>query len=258
MIRNLLLTKGYEKGYLPKNNPEMLHPVFPTANIAIRKKVFDQVGLFDTICKTSGEDVDLCIRVAKTQWEMFFESRAVVLHKYRTSFFGLLKQWYGYATSHPYIFKKHVPKCLEIYYPSNKDGLDWSAIRVQKIFGIPVPFPILIFVTPFYFFNTFLLILILTVVFKLYVLSIVVLAGGLSSWLYFLYIRGLIHIVVKREKHWLIYTLIRYVLNWVYVLGSFFAGLKLGMLYFDITREYVPPLRIRSTKGDFPNNTKHE
>ena len=35
------------------------------------------------------------------------------------------------------------------------------------------------------------------------------------------------------------YSLIRYILNWVYVLGAFIAGLKIGIVYFDITREHV-------------------
>ena len=240
MIRNVLLTKGYEKGYLPKNSPEMLHPVFPTANFAIRRKVIDQVGVFDTFCKTSGEDVDLCIRVAKTQWELFFEPRAVVLHKHRTSFWGLIKQWYGYGTYHPHIFKKHVPQCLEIYFRNRKNGLGWSAIRLQKIGGIQMPFHVLIFVTPFYIFNIFLILLFVAIMIKSSALAIVALAGWLSGWLYFSWVNHFMNVFVKRDARWFIYLLIRYILNWVYVLGALVAGLKIGVVYFDITREYVP------------------
>ncbi|MCG6537301.1 MAG: hypothetical protein L7F78_21970 [Syntrophales bacterium LBB04] len=47
------------------------------------------------------------------------------------------------------------------------------------------------------------------------------------------------NLVAKKNPRWLIYALIRYVLNWAYVIGSFLAGLKIGTLYFDVTREQV-------------------
>ena len=239
MIRTILLTNGYEKGYLPKNNPEMLHPVFPAANFAIRKKVLDQVGLFDVVCKTSGEDVDLCIRVARTQWEMFFEPRAIVLHKHRTTFFGLVKQWYGYGTYHPHIFKKLVPKGMEIYYPDARNDLGWSVLRLERILGIPVPFHVLIFVTPFYFFNIICILLFAAVILKSLSLSIIAVSVGLLGWFYFSWADHFKKLFIKRDARWLVYSLIRYILNWVYVLGAFIAGLKIGIVYFDITREHV-------------------
>lgn len=241
MIRTQLLTKGCENGYLRKNDSAMIfHPVFPTANLAIRKETIREVGSFDTACKTSGEDVDLCIRTAKTKWELYFEPRAIVRHKHRTTFRGLIKQWYNYGTQHPPIFKKHTPKCMEIYYASRKNESGWVPIRFYKIFGVPLSVHILIFLTSFYIFNIFLFLMFFALAIKSVILGVVSLAGWLLGWLYFSWQKRFRNITAKRNPRWLIYMLIRYVLNWAYVLGSFFTGLKIGVLYFDVTREWSP------------------
>jgi GT2 family glycosyltransferase len=240
MITNILLTKGYGKGYLRKGNSAMIQPLFPTANLAIRKATLDEVGLFDTVCKTSGEDVELCIRMSKTKWELFFEPRAIVRHKHRTTLFGLLKQWYGYGTYHPHIFKKHTPKCLEILYRSDKGALGWSSLRISRIFGLPFPLHILVFVTPFYILNMFFILTPFAILIKSYGLLIAALGGWLTIWLYFSGRPFFQNVILKRNTRWIIYSMLRYILNWAYVLGAFFAGLKIGIIYLDVTREETP------------------
>lgn len=240
MITNILLTKGYGKGYLLKDDSAMIQPIFPTANLAIRRTALDQIGLFDTVCKTSGEDVDLSIRMSKTEWEMFFEPRAIVRHKHRTTLRGLLKQWYGYGCYHPHIFKKHTPKCLEIHYRDDKGVLGWSSVRITKIFGLPFPLHVLIFITPFHLFHIFLFLALFSIIIKSPVLLTVALGGWLAVWLYFSGRQFFRNAFLKRDGRWLIYSMLRYVLNWVYVLGAFIAGLKIGILYLDVTREQTP------------------
>lgn len=46
MITNILFPNGYGKGYLRKGVPVIIQPLLPTANLAIRKAVLDEVGLF--------------------------------------------------------------------------------------------------------------------------------------------------------------------------------------------------------------------
>jgi GT2 family glycosyltransferase len=245
MITNILLTKGYMKGYLRKrkSDSEMIQPFFPTANLAIRKEALDEIGLFDTVCKTSGEDLDLCIRLAKTKWELFFEPRAIVQHKHRTTLFGLLKQWYGYGTYHPHIFKKHTPKCLEIVYPNHKNvlGGGWSSLRISKIFGLSFPLHILVFVTPFHILNIFFILALFAVIIRSYGLLMAALGGWLLGWLYFSDKPFFQNVILKRNARWIIYSMLRYILNWAYVLGAFFAGLKIGIISLEVTREQTPP-----------------
>jgi cellulose synthase/poly-beta-1,6-N-acetylglucosamine synthase-like glycosyltransferase len=238
MIPNILSTiKGYGKGYLHKCDASvMIQPMFPAANLAIRKSALQEVGFFDTVCKTSGEDNDLCIRMLKTKWELFYEPRAVVRHKHRTSLRGLLKQWYGYGSFHPHIFKKHTPKCLEIVYRNDKSMLSWSSRRFYQILGIPIPLRILIFITPFYILHAFLGLLFFALITKSPLLFAVAFLGGLIVWLYYSGGAFLRNFIIKRNFHWVPYALIRYLLNWTFVLGAFQAGLKIGVIHFAATR----------------------
>lgn len=213
----------------------MIQPIFATANLAIRKEAFDEIGIFDTYCKT-GEDVDLSIRLAKTNWELFFEPRAIIRHKHRTSLPALLKQWYGYGKYHPYIFKKHTAKCLKIYYVGRKRA-GWSCLRLSRIFGIPVPLHIAVFVTPFHICN----LLFVPLLVCLIVGSRGLLAAFAAVW--FLTCLGYKGASLTQKRHVqtmgrrVMYFGIKYVQNWVYVLGAFIAGLKEGVIYIEATRE---------------------
>ena len=249
MIINVLRTKGYANGYLKKETEAtMVQSIFPTANMAIRKQVLAQVGGFDTACKTSGEDVDMCIRVAKTQWELFFEPKAVIYHKHRTTFKGLLKQWYGYGTYHPHVFKKNTPCCLEICYrkPVSKGAtapdtvINWAAKRFYKVFGIPVPFRALIFITPFHIQNIFLLIMIIGLIIRSHTFAFFGLGGWILCWMVFCGKDFFRNVILRGNLRWIIYSVMRYLLNWAFISGAFWAGMKIGVLHIDITREQTP------------------
>ena len=241
MITNILcLSKGYDSGYLPKSDYPMVQPFFPTANIAIRKTALKEIGLFDEACKTSGEDVELCIRMAKTKWELFFEPRAVVRHKHRTTLFSLLKQWYGYGAYHVHIFKKHAPGCLQIHYRDDKKPIGWSSLRITRVLGLPFPAHVLIFITPFHIFNLFLIVAFFAVISKSYTLLLVASIGWIAGWLRFSEKSFFQHLTFKRNPRSIAYSMLRYLLNWTYVLGAFIAGLKAGVLYVEVTREHTP------------------
>jgi cellulose synthase/poly-beta-1,6-N-acetylglucosamine synthase-like glycosyltransferase len=239
-----LLEKNYVKGYLPKDRSEMIQPIFPTANLAIRRSIFNEVGLFDTFCKTSGEDMDLCIRVAKTKWELFFEPKAIIHHKHRCTLRGLVKQWYGYGTYHPHIFKKHAPKCLDICYFSNKgDDMGWSSKRLEKIFGIPMPFHAFIFLSPFHFLNILLILGLGGIIFNYHELVLFSIIGWVLGWLYFTGIDFFRNVIIQRNVRWLIFYFLRGMLNFSFVLGAFWAGLRMGVFALGATRERAPLIK---------------
>jgi glycogen(starch) synthase len=49
-------------------------------NMSVRKKVFEQVGGFDSAIKIYGEGTDLCIRIARAGYDVLYTPRAVVWH----------------------------------------------------------------------------------------------------------------------------------------------------------------------------------
>jgi glycosyltransferase involved in cell wall biosynthesis len=82
------------------------HPFCPygqTANLAIRKKIFNQVGLFRPYLTTGG-DADICWRILReTDWKLEFACNAVILHRHRSNWRELRSQWYRYGTSNRYL-----------------------------------------------------------------------------------------------------------------------------------------------------------
>ena len=80
----------------------LAHPFCPygqTANLAVRRLVLQQIGLFRPYL-TSGGDADLCWRILReTSYKMYFAENAIVRHRHRYTIKQLQSQWYRYGES---------------------------------------------------------------------------------------------------------------------------------------------------------------
>ena len=237
MITNILLTQGgYNRGYLPKTTSPVLQPSFATANVAIRRSTINEIGLFDTDLKT-GEDMDLSIRVAQTSWSLYYEARAVIRHKHRTTLIALMKQWYGYGRYHGRIFKKYRSKSIEICWRSiSKEGIGWSSYRRETVFGVRVPFHLLLFITPFHLFHLSLLFLAFFHSGEFSPLTVT----AVFAAIYFGSKNLISNFTLDRPLEWFLFSCIRYLLNWIYFIGGFWGGLRNGVIYIECTREKNP------------------
>jgi len=65
-------------------------PFAQTANAAYRRVVFERVGLFDPSL-VSGGDLDLSWRMQRAGWGLAYAPGALVRHRHRTTFRGLMK-----------------------------------------------------------------------------------------------------------------------------------------------------------------------
>ncbi len=78
-------------------------PYASTANLSVRREVFEQVGLFRPYLTTGG-DADFCWRVQQgSEWQLYITEQAVVEHKHRQSLRGLRAQFRRYGKSHKYL-----------------------------------------------------------------------------------------------------------------------------------------------------------
>ena len=78
-----------------------------TANLAVRKQVLAQVGLFRPYL-TSGGDADLCWRILReTSYKLHFAESAIVRHRHRSTMKQLQSQWYRYGESNKYLHEIH-------------------------------------------------------------------------------------------------------------------------------------------------------
>jgi GT2 family glycosyltransferase len=86
-----------------------LHPFAMTPNVAYRREVFQQIGLFDTRFPGGGwEDADLCWRFFRgTHFTLGYAPNAVVFHRYRTTVREFFIQHVRYGDGLARIYAKY-------------------------------------------------------------------------------------------------------------------------------------------------------
>lgn len=78
-----------------------------TANLAVRKQILSQIGLFRPYL-TSGGDADFCWRILQqTSYKLYFAENAIVRHRHRSTIKQLQSQWYRYGESNKYLHELH-------------------------------------------------------------------------------------------------------------------------------------------------------
>lgn len=74
-----------------------------TANLAIRRSIFEEIGLFRPYLTTGG-DADICWRILReTNWKIEFSAEAIVKHRHRSTLKSLRSQWRRYGESNRYL-----------------------------------------------------------------------------------------------------------------------------------------------------------
>lgn len=82
-------------------------PYGQTANLAIRKQAFIEVGLFRPYLTTGG-DADICWRILReTSYQLKFAEKAIVKHRHRSTWRDLQSQWRRYGKSNKYLHELH-------------------------------------------------------------------------------------------------------------------------------------------------------
>jgi GT2 family glycosyltransferase len=79
---------------------EIVHGGFPTADLAVKKEVFDKIGGFDESILIYGEDHDLCDRLYKAGYEIIALTNSKIFHIHREDLPGMIKQAYGFGEAH--------------------------------------------------------------------------------------------------------------------------------------------------------------
>ena len=83
------------------------YPYGQTANLAIRRQVWEKVGLFRPYL-TSGGDADMCWRIlVENIGRLEFATEAIVKHRHRATLKELESQWRRYGRSNRYLHELH-------------------------------------------------------------------------------------------------------------------------------------------------------
>jgi cellulose synthase/poly-beta-1,6-N-acetylglucosamine synthase-like glycosyltransferase len=101
-----LLEKYAERSGIMSQKFLLEHPFCPygqTANLAIRKKALEQIGLFRPYLTTGG-DADICWRILRnSDWQLEFAPQAIIRHRHRSNLRELKSQWQRYGRSNRYL-----------------------------------------------------------------------------------------------------------------------------------------------------------
>jgi glycosyltransferase involved in cell wall biosynthesis len=79
----------------------------PGCNMAFWRKDLIEVGLFDAVFRTAGDDVDLCWRLQNAGHKIGFAASALVWHRRRHTVSAYLKQQRGYGHAEALLYFKH-------------------------------------------------------------------------------------------------------------------------------------------------------
>ncbi len=225
-----ILSNLFDEGYLQREFYTALSPFFAGTNVAFRSQALSQVGSYDANCY-SGEDQDMCLRIARAGWELYYEPKATVKHKNTMSPRAFVRKWFDYGFHHPYIFKKHSSKGMKIYRIC-KGGRAESIYRC--LISMSFPFNTHIFLTPFLIMHCFLALAILSAIIGLYIPAIIggVITMGIATF-YFKPNLNRINILQS-----MVFIFLRYAANLALLLGGLLGGAKLGMLYISASLDY--------------------
>jgi GT2 family glycosyltransferase len=218
-----ILSKVLNEGYLNRSSYDITSPFFAGANVAFRRQALSEAGFYDNNCM-SGEDQDICFRIAQKGYELFFEPKAVVLHKNEMSLRLFARRWYNYGLHHPYLFKKHSEKGLLIFVP--KPGRKEQSLY-HRLFSAKMPLTAIIFLTPFLIMHILAAMTIISFILGLTSLAIVSLSMFIVVAIYHF------KADIKRKNIFkaLVYVFLRYTANLALWAGGFLGGLKTGMIY---------------------------
>ena len=226
-----------QAGYCEKGKTVVLQPFFATANAGFRREVFQELGGFDASCIT-GEDMDLSFRVLSSRWRLFREPRCRVEHRYRETLKELLRQWFWYGYGHPYVFKKHSPKGVQILLRRWRKPKEEAATAYRYLGRVRLPIFGYFFVGSFHLFNFLMLASI--VLFRQGPLAqhLAYLSAGLAA------IFGLNYVLAgfKRTQplQSMIYVGLRYLVSVAFSLGGLVGGLKNGVFCLEDAFESNP------------------
>jgi GT2 family glycosyltransferase len=106
----------------------------PGCNIAVRRTTYFDIGGFDPVFTTAGDDVDFCWRLRDKGFRLGFAPTAFVWHHRRPSLRGYLRQQIGYGKAEALLIAKH-PQRFTAKGDARWDGFVYSGGPVRAVEG---------------------------------------------------------------------------------------------------------------------------
>lgn len=109
-----LMSGGYRKRYIATGK---IHEDYdlPSVNLIVKKKVFDEIGGFDSTYYP-GEDTKLCLEIKKKGHKIYYNPDVIVYHHRRNLIPYHFKQIANYALHRGFFAKKYPETSLKLQY----------------------------------------------------------------------------------------------------------------------------------------------
>lgn len=221
-----ILKDYHKKGYVASPRYGILPEFFPNCNTAVRKKVFDDIGLYCEDPIIAAEEVDLCYRAYRGGWDLFYQPSAKCDHEPRQNISGVMKQWFRYGYYSSFFFKKHQQEQCNAFFSYKFQTRLEDYRRVLKFKRFPLK--ITTFLTQFSLVQFLLLLTVISLLFKMITLALVLVSLSLVPLILalpnFRKTAGL--------KKIPLYFFMTYLIYFSCVTGSILGGFKNRMFYF--------------------------
>ena len=90
---------------------------FPTANLAVRKTLFEEIGGFSEDMPFYAEDYDLCARIYSKEHHIYYNREVIVFHQHRQDVGSTWRQSYGFGSGHAPLLKRHFRRMVIVEAP---------------------------------------------------------------------------------------------------------------------------------------------
>jgi GT2 family glycosyltransferase len=109
----------------------------PGCNMAFRREALEEIGGFDPLFRTAGDDVDVCWRLQDKGYTIGFSPAAVVWHFRRNTIKDYLKQQRGYGKAEALVYFKH-PSRFNLLAQSKWLGRIYGDLSSSMLLGKPI------------------------------------------------------------------------------------------------------------------------
>jgi len=109
----------------------------PGCNMAFHKWALEEIGYFDPIFRTAGDDVDICWRLQQRGLQIGFSHAGFVWHYRRSTVLDYLKQQRGYGEAEALLVRKH-PEYFNWFGGSTWQGRIYSPAKPGITMGGPM------------------------------------------------------------------------------------------------------------------------
>ena len=211
-------------------------------NLSLRRQAIVDAGGYDDALHVA-EDYDVCQRVGRAGWLLYFCPEVCCYHRARKTFRSLLRQWWRYGLHLAPGYRRHYPgrAIVSFAIPKWQDHDNPEPIRR----GLPegagrrrLPFSLFVHVSPFVLMHAAAAALLLAMYWRS--LSLATAVAILSAAFLFGYARS--DFANVRRDGWrkaMGLFAIRFGVNSAFVWGGMLGGIKCGALYL------FPPISLR-------------